>query len=90
MNFLLGTALLIILIPYNLFALKLIQKISNNATQIYLTIMTLGNMLLAVMWSMGMTHEITNLTQFLMGIGLATIMNTTWKIIYVIVYLKKK
>ena len=86
MNFLLGLALLAILIPFNMFALKIIDKIkSPSVGHGVLFIMLFGNMMFALAWGLGLKPEVTNMTSFLMGIGLASMLNMSYKITHLLI-----
>ena len=89
MNFLLGLSLLVILIPFNRFALKIIDKLPPSTSQAMLFAMLIGNMLFALGWSLGLEPEITNMTSFLIGIGLASAINMGYKITYLMIFYKK-
>jgi len=89
MNFLLGLALLAILIPFNRFALKVTNKLPPSASQGILFVMLFGNMILALGWSLGLEPEITNMSSFLIGVGLASLINMGYKITYLIIFYKK-
>ena len=89
MNFLLGLSLLVILIPFNRFALKIINKLPPSASQAILFAMLIGNMLFALGWALGLEPEITNMTSFLIGIGLASAINMGYKITYLMIFYKK-
>jgi hypothetical protein len=89
MNFLLGLSLIAILIPFNRFALKIINKLPPSASQAILFAMLIGNMLFALTWALGLEPEVTNMTSFLMGIGLASLINMGYKITYLMIFHKK-
>lgn len=89
MNFIFGVALLAILVPFNTFVLKILPKLSPQLSQVVLYSMTFGNMVIAVVWALGLKSEITNVRLFLTGIGLAVLLNTGYKISYVILKLNK-
>ena len=89
MNFLLGLALLAILIPFNRFALKVTNKLPSSASQGILFVMLFGNMILALGWSLGLEPEITNMSSFLIGVGLASLINMGYKITYLMIFYKK-
>jgi len=89
MNFIFGIALLAILVPFNIFVLKILPKLSPRLSQVVLYSMTFGNMVIAVVWALGLKSEITNVRPFLTGIGLAVLLNTGYKISYVILKLNK-
>ncbi len=89
MNFIFGVALLAILVPFNTFVLKILPKLSPQLSQVVLYSMTFGNMVIAVVWALGLKSEITNVRPFLTGIGLAVLLNTGYKISYVILKLNK-
>ena len=89
MNFLLGLALLAILIPFNRFALKVTNKLPQSASQGILFVMLFGNMILALGWSLGLEPEITNMSSFLIGVGLASLINMGYKITYLMIFYKK-
>jgi hypothetical protein len=86
MNFLLGLALLILLIPFNRFALKMVPKISPLASQAILFFMLFGNLIIALGWGYGLRAEVTNMNSFIMGIGLACVLNMGYKITYLLVF----
>ena len=65
MNFLLGLSLLVILIPFNRFALKIIEKLPPSASQGMLFAMVFGNMIFALGWALGLEPEVTNMNSFL-------------------------
>ena len=86
MNFLLGLALLVLLIPFNMFALKIIDKIkSPSVSHGVLVIMFFGNLMLALAWGLGLKPEVTNMTSFLIGIGLASMINMCYKITHLLI-----
>jgi hypothetical protein len=85
MNFLLGLTLLVLLIPFNVFALKVAKKLPPLASQGVLFFMLFGNMILALGWVFGLKEEITNMTSFIMGVGLASVINMGYKITYILV-----
>lgn len=89
MNFLLGLSLLVILIPFNRFALKIIDKLPPATSQAMLFAILIGNMLFALGWALGLEPEITNMTSFLIGIGLASAINMGYKITYLMIFYKK-
>ena len=91
MNFLLGLALLVLLIPFNMFALKIIDKIkSPSVSHGVLVIMFFGNLMLALAWGLGLKPEVTNITSFLIGIGLASMINMFYKITQLLITKKLK
>jgi hypothetical protein len=51
--------------------------------------MLIGNMLFALGWALGLEPEITNMTSFLIGIGLASAINMGYKITYLMIFYKK-
>ena len=89
MNFLLGISLLVILIPFNRFALKITNKLPPSASQAILFVMLIGNMMIALAWALGLEPEVTNMNSFLIGIGLASLINMGYKISYLMIFYKK-
>ena len=89
MNFLLGLSLLVILIPFNRFALKITNKLPPSASQAILFVMLIGNMMIALAWALGLEPEVTNMNSFLIGIGLASLINMCYKISYLMIFYKK-
>jgi hypothetical protein len=89
MNFLLGLSLLVMLIPFNRFALKIIEKLPPSASQGMLFAMVFGNMIFALGWALGLEPEVTNMNSFLIGIGLASLINMGYKITYLMIFYKK-
>ena len=89
MNFLLGLSLLVILIPFNRFALKITNKLPPSASQAILFVMLIGNMMIALAWALGLEPEVTNMNSFLIGIGLASLINMGYKISYIMIFYKK-
>ena len=89
MNFLLGLSLLVILIPFNRFALKITNKLPPSASQSILFVMLIGNMMIALAWALGLEPEITNMSSFLIGVGLASLINMGYKIVYLMIFYKK-
>ena len=51
--------------------------------------MLFGNMILALGWSLGLEPEITNMSSFLIGVGLASLINMGYKIVYLMIFYKK-
>ena len=51
--------------------------------------MLIGNMMFAISWALGLEPEITNMKSFLIGIGLASVINMGYKITYLIIFYKK-
>ena len=89
MNFLLGLSLLAILIPFNRFVLKITNKLPPSASQGILFVMLIGNMMFAISWALGLEPEITNMKSFLIGVGLASVINMGYKITYIMIFYKK-
>ena len=90
MNFLLGLSLLIILLPFNMVALKIIDKLNTpSVSHGVLFIMFFGNMMFALAWGLGLKPEVTNMTSFLTGIGMASMINMCYKVTYLFLFLKK-
>ncbi len=89
MNFLLGLSLLLLLMPFNMIALKIINKLkSPSVSHGILFIMFFGNMMFALAWGLGLKPEVTNMTSFIIGLGLASMINMGYKITYLLLHNK--
>jgi len=84
MSFILGLSLVVVLIPFNTLMIKLTRKLPPQAGQIILYTSLIINMVVAVGWALGLKNEVTNVSSFLIGIGLAALLNTVYKIFSVL------
>tara|TARA_R110000772_G_scaffold55472_18_gene126618 strand:+ start:737 stop:1009 length:273 start_codon:yes stop_codon:yes gene_type:complete len=84
MDFILGIALIFILIPFNLFVIKLTNKIAPEFGQAIIGIMFMGSLVFTVGWVFGVKSDITNLNAFIGGVAIALFTNMLFKITYML------
>tara|TARA_B110000503_G_scaffold135338_1_gene215755 strand:+ start:3475 stop:3750 length:276 start_codon:yes stop_codon:yes gene_type:complete len=84
MDFILGIALIFILIPFNLCVIKLTNKIAPEFTEAIIGIMLMGSLLFTVAWVFGVKSDITNLKVFMGGVAIALFTNMLFKIVYML------
>jgi hypothetical protein len=85
MDFLIGITVLGLLIPFNMLILKIIPKIHPITRVGMLYLMLFVNMVITLTWVAALHTEIKHVTQFAMGIGLATTLNMCYKVIYLLI-----
>lgn len=84
MDFILGIALIFILIPFNLCVIKLTTKIAPEFGQAIIGIMFMGSLVFTVGWVFGVKSDITNLNAFIGGVAIALFTNMLFKIAYML------
>ena len=85
MDFLLGIAVLSLLIPFNMLILKIIPKIHPITKVGMLYLMLFVNMVITITWVAALHADIKHVTPFALGIGLATTLNMCYKVIYLLI-----
>jgi|TARA_B110000977_G_scaffold21982_1_gene26503 hypothetical protein len=84
MDFILGIALLFILIPFNLCVIKLTPKIAPEFGQAIIGIMFMGSLVFTIGWVFGVKSDITNQNAFIGGVAIALFTSMLFKIVYML------
>lgn len=84
MNFLLGLALVMLVLPFNYAVIKLVPRIAPELSQGIVFIMMFGTLGISCAYLFGIAPETTNRVQFLAGAGLAFTLNMGFKISYML------
>ena len=90
MDFLLGILVLGLLIPFNQLILKVVPKIHPLTRIGMMYFMLFGNITITLVWVAALHGDIKNLNSFVMGIGLATILNMGYKIVHLLLFTSDK
>lgn len=90
MDFIYGISLLLVLVPFTIFLIKLMDFVSVEYWMLVVPLMLFGDVILTFLWIYGFVDFVGIMKMFVLGLGVSFFTNMLFKIYLVLKFQKKQ